>query len=198
MSGVVLYLKRLGVQNVGRFVSRLPPVLGYDVNTNLAPKVREAGVKVFYPWTWSIRVRCFRGPRRRLRKGSVFLVFFCFCFLFCFFRYVFCFCFCFFRYVGWCPWAVDKKKKKRRKKKSMYVSWSVYVVCFFFRISLFVCDGARWTTWWRRCVWACTTCSPSRRTSRTRWTPSSNPAPSSSSSGNYIRKLCCECAPGIC
>lgn len=41
MSGVVLYLKKLGVQNVGRFVSRLPPVLGYDVNTNLAPKVRK-------------------------------------------------------------------------------------------------------------------------------------------------------------
>lgn len=39
MNGVVLYLKKLGVQNVGRFVSRLPPVLGYDVNTNLAPKV---------------------------------------------------------------------------------------------------------------------------------------------------------------
>lgn len=41
MNGVVLYLKKLGVQNVGRFVSRLPPVLGYDVNTNLAPKVSE-------------------------------------------------------------------------------------------------------------------------------------------------------------
>lgn len=39
MSGVVCYLKRLGVQNVGRFVSRLPPVLGYDVETNLTPKV---------------------------------------------------------------------------------------------------------------------------------------------------------------
>lgn len=42
MDGVVRYLKSLGVQNVGRFVSRLPPVLGYDVNTNLAPKVRAA------------------------------------------------------------------------------------------------------------------------------------------------------------
>ena len=42
MSGVVRYLKKLGVQNVGRFVSRLPPVLGYDVHTNLAPKVSEA------------------------------------------------------------------------------------------------------------------------------------------------------------
>lgn len=41
MDGVVRYLKSLGVQNVGRFVSRLPPVLGYDVNTNLAPKVRD-------------------------------------------------------------------------------------------------------------------------------------------------------------
>lgn len=39
MDGVVLYLRQLGVQNVGRFVSRLPPVLGYDVKTNLAPKV---------------------------------------------------------------------------------------------------------------------------------------------------------------
>lgn len=41
MNGVVVYLKKLGVQNVGRFVSRLPPVLGYDVDTNLAPKVRR-------------------------------------------------------------------------------------------------------------------------------------------------------------
>lgn len=41
MIGVVRYLKKLGVQNVGRFVSRLPPVLGYDVNTNLTPKVRR-------------------------------------------------------------------------------------------------------------------------------------------------------------
>lgn len=40
MAGVVHYLKKLGVQNVGRFVSRLPPVLGYDVETNLVPKVR--------------------------------------------------------------------------------------------------------------------------------------------------------------
>lgn len=51
MSGVVLYLKKLGVQNVGRFVSRLPPVLGYDVNTNLAPKmdylVEEMGLSVY-------------------------------------------------------------------------------------------------------------------------------------------------------
>lgn len=47
MSGVVLYLKKLGVQNVGRFVSRLPPVLGYDVNTNLAPKVSEASILFF-------------------------------------------------------------------------------------------------------------------------------------------------------
>lgn len=39
MAGVVAYLKKLGVQNVGRFVSRLPPVLGYDVKTNLTPKV---------------------------------------------------------------------------------------------------------------------------------------------------------------
>lgn len=39
MVGVVRYLKDLGVQNVGRFVSRLPPVLGYDVRTNLMPKV---------------------------------------------------------------------------------------------------------------------------------------------------------------
>lgn len=39
MVGVVQYLKKLGVQNVGRFVSRLPPVLGYDVGTNLSPKV---------------------------------------------------------------------------------------------------------------------------------------------------------------
>lgn len=41
MAGVVRYLKWLGVQNVGRFVSRLPPVLGYDVETNLVPKVRR-------------------------------------------------------------------------------------------------------------------------------------------------------------
>ncbi|CAN0251547.1 unnamed protein product, partial [Laminaria digitata] len=51
MSGVVKYLKKLGVQNVGRFVSRLPPVLGYDVNTNLAPKmdylVEEMGLSVY-------------------------------------------------------------------------------------------------------------------------------------------------------
>lgn len=40
MDGVVRYLKQLGVQNVGRFVSRLPPVLGYDVDTNLVPKVK--------------------------------------------------------------------------------------------------------------------------------------------------------------
>ena len=40
MEGVVRYLEGLGVQNVGRFVSRLPPVLGYDVKTNLVPKVR--------------------------------------------------------------------------------------------------------------------------------------------------------------
>lgn len=43
MLGVVEYLQQLGVQNVGRFVSRLPPVLGYDVSTNLAPKVRKGG-----------------------------------------------------------------------------------------------------------------------------------------------------------
>lgn len=42
MDGVVRYLKQLGVQNVGRFVSRLPPVLGYDVDTNLVPKVMSA------------------------------------------------------------------------------------------------------------------------------------------------------------
>lgn len=48
MSGVVKYLKKLGVQNVGRFVSRLPPVLGYDVNTNLAPKVREVETFLYF------------------------------------------------------------------------------------------------------------------------------------------------------
>ncbi|CBJ32380.1 conserved unknown protein [Ectocarpus siliculosus] len=51
MAGVVRYLKRLGVQNVGRFVSRLPPVLGYDVETNLAPKmdylVEKMGLSVY-------------------------------------------------------------------------------------------------------------------------------------------------------
>ncbi|CAM9230890.1 unnamed protein product [Ectocarpus sp. 12 AP-2014] len=51
MDGVVRYLKRLGVQNVGRFVSRLPPVLGYDVETNLAPKmdylVEKMGLSVY-------------------------------------------------------------------------------------------------------------------------------------------------------
>jgi hypothetical protein len=39
IGAVVTYMKRLGIQNIGRFVSRLPPVLGYDVNTNLAPKM---------------------------------------------------------------------------------------------------------------------------------------------------------------
>ncbi|CAM9444454.1 unnamed protein product, partial [Ectocarpus fasciculatus] len=51
MLGVVRYLKFLGVQNVGRFVSRLPPVLGYDVETNLAPKmdylVEKMGLSVY-------------------------------------------------------------------------------------------------------------------------------------------------------
>ncbi|CAM9090881.1 unnamed protein product, partial [Ectocarpus sp. 4 AP-2014] len=51
MAGVVRYLKWLGVQNVGRFVSRLPPVLGYDVETNLAPKmdylVEKMGLSVY-------------------------------------------------------------------------------------------------------------------------------------------------------
>ncbi|CAM9714409.1 unnamed protein product [Scytosiphon promiscuus] len=51
MDGVVRYLKQLGVQNVGRFVSRLPPVLGYDVDTNLVPKmdylVSRMGLSVY-------------------------------------------------------------------------------------------------------------------------------------------------------
>jgi hypothetical protein len=39
MVSVVNYLRKLGVQNIGRFVSRLPPVLGYDVETTLVPKM---------------------------------------------------------------------------------------------------------------------------------------------------------------
>ncbi|CAM9614878.1 unnamed protein product [Phaeothamnion confervicola] len=40
MLGVVAFLRELGVQNVGRFVTRLPPVLGYSVEDNLRPKMR--------------------------------------------------------------------------------------------------------------------------------------------------------------
>ena len=34
----VQFLSSIGVVNIGRYVQRLPPVLGYDVDTNLIPK----------------------------------------------------------------------------------------------------------------------------------------------------------------
>ena len=38
MEPVVTFLKSIGVSNVGRFVSRLPPILGYSVENELRPK----------------------------------------------------------------------------------------------------------------------------------------------------------------
>eukprot|EP00587_Corethron_hystrix_P002629 CAMPEP_0113308666 /NCGR_PEP_ID=MMETSP0010_2-20120614/7022_1 /TAXON_ID=216773 ORGANISM="Corethron hystrix, Strain 308" /NCGR_SAMPLE_ID=MMETSP0010_2 /ASSEMBLY_ACC=CAM_ASM_000155 /LENGTH=590 /DNA_ID=CAMNT_0000163771 /DNA_START=264 /DNA_END=2033 /DNA_ORIENTATION=- /assembly_acc=CAM_ASM_000155 len=38
MMPVVEFLKSIGIENVGRFVSRLPPVLGYSVENELLPK----------------------------------------------------------------------------------------------------------------------------------------------------------------
>lgn len=39
IKSVVEFFKSRGVQNVGRIVSRLPPVLGYDLETNIIPKM---------------------------------------------------------------------------------------------------------------------------------------------------------------
>lgn len=39
MKPVVDYFREVGVRNVGRVVCRLPPVLGYAVDSNLAPKM---------------------------------------------------------------------------------------------------------------------------------------------------------------
>merc|ERR1712194_1285 len=38
MVPVVKFLRGIGVTNVGRFITRLPPVLGYSVENELAPK----------------------------------------------------------------------------------------------------------------------------------------------------------------
>lgn len=40
MKPVVRYFRQTGVRNIARIVQRLPPVLGYDVETNVAPKMR--------------------------------------------------------------------------------------------------------------------------------------------------------------
>lgn len=67
MTGVVQYLKKLGVQNVGRFVSRLPPVLGYDVNTNLIPKVQNGVSDICVATSWFQR---FTALRYNILTGS--------------------------------------------------------------------------------------------------------------------------------
>ena len=38
MMPVVSFLRSIGVRNVGRFITRLPPVLGYSVEDDLKPK----------------------------------------------------------------------------------------------------------------------------------------------------------------
>ena len=38
MMPVVSFLRGMGVRNVGRFVTRIPPVLGYSVEDDLRPK----------------------------------------------------------------------------------------------------------------------------------------------------------------
>mmetsp|Transcript_15100 Transcript_15100/g.32776 ORF Transcript_15100/g.32776 Transcript_15100/m.32776 type:complete len:138 (+) Transcript_15100:84-497(+) len=38
MIPVVSFLRGIGVRNIGRFVTRLPPVLGYSVDDDLKPK----------------------------------------------------------------------------------------------------------------------------------------------------------------
>ena len=38
MIPVIQFLKSIGIKNVGRFISRLPPILGYSVEDELIPK----------------------------------------------------------------------------------------------------------------------------------------------------------------
>lgn len=49
---VINFFRKHGVVNVARIVIRLPPVLGYDVETNLAPKMkfilRDLGLDIFH------------------------------------------------------------------------------------------------------------------------------------------------------
>ncbi|CAN0389915.1 unnamed protein product, partial [Discosporangium mesarthrocarpum] len=85
MRCVVTYLEQLGVQNVGRFVSRLPPVLGYDVETNLRPKmdylVASMGLSVYdiltFPAYFSYPLETVTEPRTcflNLRRRPITLV----------------------------------------------------------------------------------------------------------------------------
>ncbi|CAM9885935.1 unnamed protein product [Chrysoparadoxa australica] len=85
MMSVVIYLKKLGVQNVGRFVSRLPPVLGYDPASNLKPKfkylVHHMGLSVYdlltFPAYFSYPLDSIIEPRTeflKLRRRPITLI----------------------------------------------------------------------------------------------------------------------------
>jgi hypothetical protein len=50
MTRVVNYLKKIGVNNVGRFISRVPPLLSHNVEREIMPKwtlLKEQGVEVY-------------------------------------------------------------------------------------------------------------------------------------------------------
>ncbi|KAG5187906.1 mTERF-domain-containing protein [Tribonema minus] len=73
---VVAYMRSLGIQNIGRFVSRLPPVLGYDVSNNLMPKmdylVAMMGLSVYdvltFPAYFSYPLESIIEPRTEFLK----------------------------------------------------------------------------------------------------------------------------------
>lgn len=78
MREVVNYFRRKGVINVGRIVNRLPPILGYDLETNIMPKMEylenELGLSSFdilrFPGYFSYSLEKCVEPRTKFLQAK--------------------------------------------------------------------------------------------------------------------------------